>query len=201
MAWRSKGFLNMGRALKRSHSFTSPTHAPAPCLKALRILGEVHVQAQNTSLKFRILSKAYCSVPVINLDAGQPTAETHPEVLQPGEIMPGVTFEEMSSRRKKLMSAVPFGSIVILISASVKDMTELIPYPYRQNSDYLYYTGCAQPAGIALLYGAGELCMFMPDPFIEGAFWEGRWAHAPEALTVLKADRAYNISDLPKVFS
>lgn len=35
---------------------------------------------------------------------------------------------------------------------------------------------------------------------LQGAFWEGRWSHAPEAMTVLKANRAYNISDLPKVF-
>lgn len=92
------------------------------------------------------------------------------QVLRPGEIMPGVTFDEMASRRKKLMATVPSGSIVILISASIKNMTELIPYPYRQSADYLYYTGCPQPGGIALIYSAGELCMFMPDPFIEVAY-------------------------------
>ncbi|KAI5057227.1 hypothetical protein GOP47_0027242 [Adiantum capillus-veneris] len=199
---RSEKFLNR---FVRSWPFSTAALAKEPCTmqssSASCRLRDPLMRAPgapNSSLKFKLFFKMYCSVPVINLDAGQPTAETHPEVLQPGEIMPGVTFEEMSSRRKKLMSALPFGSIVILISASVKDMTELIPYPYRQNSDYLYYTGCTQPEGIALLYGAGELCMFMPDPFIEGCFWEGRWAHAPEAITVLKADRAYNISDLPK---
>ena len=89
------------------------------------------------------------------------------QVLRPGEIMPGVTYDEVASRRKKLMSSLPTGSIVILHSAPVKEMTVLVPYPYRQSADYLYYTGSQQSGGIAVIFGAGQLCMFMPDPPIE----------------------------------
>lgn len=122
-----------------------------------------------------------------------------PEVLQPGEVLPGVTTDEVASRRKKLMSALPQGSLVILNAATVKHMTDVVPYPFRQSSDYLYFTGCREPGSIAVIYNAGDLCMFMPDPNPENAFWEGRLAHAPEAITNLKANRAYNMSDLPKI--
>lgn len=121
------------------------------------------------------------------------------KVLQQGELMPGVTTAEVASRRKKLMSALPNGSIVILNSATLKYMTDIVPYPFRQSSNYLYYTGCQEPGGVALIYNMGELCMFMPDPNPEVAFWEGRQAHVPEAISILKADRAYNMSDLSKI--
>ncbi|MCO5608583.1 hypothetical protein L7F22_062796 [Adiantum nelumboides] len=119
-------------------------------------------------------------------------------VLLSGEVMPGVTTVEIASRRKKLMSALPHGSLVILIAATVKHMTDVVPYPFRQSSHYLYFTGCREPGSIAVIYNAGDLCMFMPDPNPENALWEGRLAHAAEAMTNLKANRAYNMSDLPK---
>ncbi|KAI5077239.1 hypothetical protein GOP47_0007063 [Adiantum capillus-veneris] len=121
------------------------------------------------------------------------------EVLQAGELMPGVTTAEIASRRKKLMSVLPHGSLVILTAATVKHMTDVVPYPFRQSSHYLYFTGCRESGSIAVIYNAGDLCMFMPDPNPENAFWEGRLAHAPEAITNLKANRAYNMSDLPKI--
>jgi hypothetical protein len=53
--------------------------------------------------------------------------------------------------------------MVILTAAAVKQMTDVVPYPYRQDADYLYYTGCNQPEGIAVLDDHADLCMFMPD--------------------------------------
>lgn len=121
-----------------------------------------------------------------------------PEVLQPGEVIPGVTVAELASRRKKLMSALPTGSLVILNAATVKHMTDVVPYPFRQSSDYMYFTGCREPGSVAVIYNAGDLCMFMPNPNRENDFWEGRVDRAPEAISRLKAHRAYNISELPK---
>ncbi|KAH7436079.1 hypothetical protein KP509_05G001300 [Ceratopteris richardii] len=113
--------------------------------------------------------------------------------------MPGITTEEIALRRKKLMSSLPHGSLVILNAATVKYMTDVVPYPFRQSSDYLYFTGCREPGSIAVIYNLGDLCMFMPDPNPETALWEGKLAHASEAISNLKASRAYNMSDLPKI--
>ena len=41
--------------------------------------------------------------------------------------------------------------------------------------------------------------IFLNLDSLQGAFWEGRKALAPQALTVFKADRAYDMNDLSKV--
>lgn len=50
-----------------------------------------------------------------------------------------------------------------MASAPLKMMTDVVPYTFRQDADYLYYTGCQQPGGVAVLGDDIGLCMFMPD--------------------------------------
>lgn len=42
-------------------------------------------------------------------------------------------------------------------------MTDVVPYTFRQDADYLYITGCQQPGGVAILGHDFGLCMFMPE--------------------------------------
>lgn len=70
-------------------------------------------------------------------------------------------------RRTALRSRLPTESMVILSAATAKQMTDVVPYPFRQDADYLYYTGCQQPGGIAVLDDHADLCMFMPDRDLE----------------------------------
>ena len=85
------------------------------------------------------------------------------QLLADGEITPGITNEEYISRRKKLLEVLPEKSLAIIASADQQMMTDVVPYPFRQNGDYLYITGCTQPGGIAVLSEETGLCMFMPD--------------------------------------
>ena len=85
------------------------------------------------------------------------------QLLSAGELFPGITVGDFAQRRKALRSYLPTESMVILESAPVKQMTEAVPYPYRQDADYLYFTGCQQPEGLAVLDDHSDLCMFMPD--------------------------------------
>ncbi|RWW25099.1 hypothetical protein GW17_00010575 [Ensete ventricosum] len=80
------------------------------------------------------------------------------------EITPGIATDEYISRRKRLLELLPENSLAIIASAPVKMMTDVVPYPYRQDADFLYITGCLQPGGIAVLSEECGLCMFMPDP-------------------------------------
>ncbi|KAG0609260.1 hypothetical protein M758_8G171000 [Ceratodon purpureus] len=89
--------------------------------------------------------------------------------------------------------------MVILTAASVKQMTDVVPYPFRQDADYLYYTGCNQPEGIAVLDDHAELCMFMPDRDPERESWAGKLAGAEEASRVFGAAAAHPLRQLPKV--
>jgi hypothetical protein len=85
------------------------------------------------------------------------------QLLSAQEIFPGISVSDFAQRRKALKSYLPTESMVILGSATVKQMTEVVPYPFRQDADYLYFTGCEQPEGLAVLDDQTELCMFMPE--------------------------------------
>lgn len=62
------------------------------------------------------------------------------------------------------MELLPEQSVAVVAAAPVKMMTDVVPYTFRQDSDYLYITGCQQPGGIAVLSHDFGLCMFMPEP-------------------------------------
>ena len=61
------------------------------------------------------------------------------------------------------MQLLPEKSLAIISAAPVKMMTDVVPYTFRQDADYLYITGCQQPGGVAVLGHECGLCMFMPE--------------------------------------
>jgi len=82
--------------------------------------------------------------------AGQPTPETHPELLSPGEITVGITADEYAARRKRLVSEIPANGVVLLPSGNTVYMSGIIPYPFRQDADFFYLSGMIQPGVLAL---------------------------------------------------
>ncbi|KAJ0588882.1 putative xaa-Pro aminopeptidase [Helianthus annuus] len=132
-------------------------------------------------------------------DAGQPTPSTHPQLLKEGEITPGITCDEYVSRRKRLLEFLPEHSVAIVAAAPVKMMTDVVPYTFRQDADYLYITGCQQPGGIAVLGHDLGLCMFMPEPSPHDVTWQGQIAGVDVATEYFKANQSFPISQLPKV--
>lgn len=83
--------------------------------------------------------------------------------MKEGEITPGITSEEYISRRQKLLDLLPADSLAIIAAAPVKMMTDVVPYTFRQDANYLYITGCQQPGGVAVLGHECGFCMFMPE--------------------------------------
>ncbi|KAK6159798.1 hypothetical protein DH2020_003179 [Rehmannia glutinosa] len=135
------------------------------------------------------------------LNVGQPTASTHPQLLKEGEITPGISSDEYIWRRKKLLELLPENALAIIASAPVKMMTDVVPYTFRQDADYLYITGCQQPGGVAVLGHNCGLCMFMPEARPDDVIWQGEIAGVDAALGTFKADEAYPISALNKILS
>ncbi|XP_020193629.2 intermediate cleaving peptidase 55, mitochondrial [Aegilops tauschii subsp. strangulata] len=133
------------------------------------------------------------------IDVGQPTPKSHPELLADEEITPGITSEEYISRRKKLVDALPEKSLAIIASADQQMMTDVVPYSFRQNGDYLYITGCTQPGGVAVLSKETGLCMFMPDKHKEDVVWEGQTAGVEAAVDFFKANKAFPLSEMKKI--
>ena len=85
------------------------------------------------------------------------------QLLKDGEITPGIMADEYIMRRKRLLELLPENSLAIVAAAPVKMMTDVVPYTFRQDADYLYITGCQQPGGVAVLGHDFGLCMFMPE--------------------------------------
>ena len=83
--------------------------------------------------------------------AGQPTPETHPELLKPGEIQPGVSSAEFHERRGKLAGLLPNGGVAIIQTAPQIFMSGVVPYPYRPDADFYYLTGIAQHGVVAVV--------------------------------------------------
>lgn len=114
--------------------------------------------------------------------AGQPTPETHPHLLAPGEISPGIAATEFKKRRQELLKLLPNNSMALFPAASEKFMSLDVPYPYRQNSDLFYLTGLTQPNVVLLLdktqissnnrYEEKEY-LFVPSPNPFKATWDG----------------------------
>ncbi|KAI4364652.1 hypothetical protein MLD38_020712 [Melastoma candidum] len=132
-------------------------------------------------------------------DVGQPTPATHPQIMKDGELTPGITTDEYISRRHRLLELLPEKSLAILAAAPVKMMTDVVPYTFRQDADYLYITGCQQPGGIAILGREWGLCMFMPEAKPHDVLWQGQIAGVEAATAIFKADRSYPLSKLPKI--
>lgn len=90
----------------------------------------------------------------------QPTlANLHPacllQLLGKGEIAPGLHFTELQQRRQNLANLMPPGSLAIIPAASLAYVAGVIPYPYRQDADFMYLTGIQQQA-VALIRTGGE---------------------------------------------
>ncbi|KAJ0980570.1 hypothetical protein J5N97_008825 [Dioscorea zingiberensis] len=133
------------------------------------------------------------------VDIGQPTSLSHPQLLAEWEITPGISCDEYISRRKRLLELLPEKSLAIIASAPVKMMTDVVPYPFRQDADYLYITGCTQPGGVAVLSDEHGLCMFMPDSVPEDVTWQGQIAGTDAAVDYFKADKAFPMSKMPEI--
>ncbi|XP_010549381.1 PREDICTED: probable Xaa-Pro aminopeptidase 3 [Tarenaya hassleriana] len=135
------------------------------------------------------------------LDIGQPTPASHPHLMAERELTPGIGVEEYIGRRKRLLELLPKNSLAIVASAPVKMMTDVVPYTFRQDADYLYITGCQQPGGVAVLSNEHGLCMFMPESTPDDVAWQGQIAGVEAASDVFKAEQAFPISKLPEILS
>ncbi|XP_068659242.1 intermediate cleaving peptidase 55, mitochondrial [Aristolochia californica] len=148
---------------------------------------------ENISLQAYSTSKIF--------DAGQPTPATHPQLLEEGEVTPSIMADEYVLRREKLSELLPDKGLAIFASAPIKMMTDVVPYPFRQDADYLYLTGCQQPGGIAVLGHDCGLCMFMPGPDPQEVTWQGQSAGIEAAVHTFRADQAYPLNKMREILS
>ncbi|TGJ81730.1 hypothetical protein E0Z10_g7025 [Xylaria hypoxylon] len=145
-------------------------------------------------------NRAYATgIPASQLLFGQPVHETHPHLLQPGELTPGITAQEYHERRSALCALLPANSAVILRSADLQYRSGAVFHAFRQESNFLYLTGFSEPESLAVLRKTGDapgdyifhlLCR-PKDPRTEQ--WKGPWSGVDAARDVWNADEAGDI--------
>jgi Xaa-Pro aminopeptidase len=98
----------------------------------------------------------------------------------------------------------PSTQVIIVPSASKVYMSDKIPYVFRQNTDFLYLTGCQEPDSILLMTAVNNnytstLFMQPKNPQIE--LWEGPRTGVTAALSLFQVDQTFPITDFNSVLT
>ncbi|KAK4948111.1 aminopeptidase [Elasticomyces elasticus] len=144
------------------------------------------------------------SVNASDLSFGQPVHETHPHLLQPGELTPGITAQEYADRRTKLAAALPAKAIAIVAASDIVFRSGSVFYEFHQDPDFFYLTGFNEPEALAVigkdasgtdhtfhLYVRGK------DPKAE--IWDGARSGIQAARDVFNADETGDISGIKHI--
>ncbi|MDH3587299.1 MAG: aminopeptidase P N-terminal domain-containing protein, partial [Gammaproteobacteria bacterium] len=110
--------------------------------------------------------------------------------------------KEFLRRRKQLMSMVGAEGIAILPAAPVRTRTRDVEHRYRQDSDFYYLTGFAEPEAVAVLVpgrAAGEFLLFCRERDQEKERWDGSRMGPDGAVEHYGADDAFPIDDIDDI--
>ena len=110
--------------------------------------------------------------------------------------------KEFTRRRKQLMRMAGNDAIVIVAAAPERVRNNDAHYPYRQDSDFHYLTGFAEPdAVLALVPGraASETILFCRERDAERERWDGTRVGTEGAVGVLGMDDAFPIDDIDDI--
>ena len=110
--------------------------------------------------------------------------------------------KEFARRRKQLMRIVGSDGICIVPAAPERLRNNDSHYPYRQDSDFHYLTGFAEPeAVLALIPGRehGEAILFCRERDPEREAWDGARAGQEGAVADYGMDDAFPIADIDDI--
>lgn len=109
---------------------------------------------------------------------------------------------EYAKRRRALMRMVGKGGIAILPAAPARIRNRDVEYPYRQDSDFYYLTGFAEPDAVLVLVPGrpqGEFIMFCRDQDPTREMWDGKRVTPAGAVSDYGADDAFPIDDIDEI--
>jgi len=110
--------------------------------------------------------------------------------------------KEFARRRKQLMRMVGQGGIAILPSAPIRTRSRDVEYRFRQDSDFYYLTGFAEPDAVAVLAPGrdkGEYLLFCRERDPDKELWDGRRSGPDGAIEDFAADDAFPIADIDDI--
>ena len=110
--------------------------------------------------------------------------------------------KEFARRRKQLMRMVGDDGVALLPSAPIRTRSRDVEYRYRQDSDFYYLTGFAEPDAVAVLApgrASGEFLLFCRDRDRNKERWDGYRAGPEGAVADYGADDAFPIDDIDDI--
>ncbi len=110
--------------------------------------------------------------------------------------------KEFALRRKQLSRMVAPGGIAILPAAPVRIRSRDVEHRYRQDSDFFYLTGFAEPAAVAVLAPGrsnGDYLLFCRERDSDRELWDGKRAGPHGAVQDYGADDAFPIDDIDDI--
>jgi Xaa-Pro aminopeptidase len=139
---------------------------------------------------------------------GQPTFKTHPHLLKENELVQGVKLDEVVNRRLRLMETIKAYSatnhsdaknhLVVIPSATKKYISASIPYVFRQNSDFLYLSGCLEQDSVLVLdisESSSKSVMFMRPKDKNAELWDGVRTGPDNAIELFGLDQAFPVNN------
>ncbi len=94
------------------------------------------------------------------------------------------------------------GGVAILPASPAKVRNRDVEYYYRQDSDFYYLTGFAEPEAVVVLVPGrpnGEYVLFCRERDPERETWDGQRAGTGDAVAEYGADDAFPISDIDEI--
>lgn len=110
--------------------------------------------------------------------------------------------KEFERRRGNLMRMVGEGGIAILPAAPIRTRSRDVEYRFRQDSDFYYLTGFAEPDAVAVIVpgrDSGEFLMFCRQRDLEKERWDGRRMGTDGVIEHFQADDAFPIEDIDDI--
>lgn len=107
-----------------------------------------------------------------------------------------------AKRRRQLMRIAGDDAILVLAAAPERVRSRDTHYPYRQDSDFWYLTGFAEPDAVLVLVPGrahGESLLFCRERDPEREGWDGPRVGPEGAVDALGMDDAYPIDDLDEI--
>lgn len=138
---------------------------------------------------------------------GQPTFKTHPHMLKENELVQGVKLDEIVTRRTRLMETIKAYSstnlrtvknhLIVIPSGTKKYISAVIPYVFRQNSDFLYLSGCLEQDSILVMEMSettSRSVLFLRPKDKHAELWDGIRTGPENALELFGVDQAFPVN-------
>jgi Xaa-Pro aminopeptidase len=109
---------------------------------------------------------------------------------------------EFARRRKQLMRMAADDAILVLPAAPERIRSKDTTYPYRQDSDFWYLSGFAEPEAVLVLVPGrkhGECLLFCRERDAGKEAWDGPRAGPEGAIDAYGMDDAFPIADLDDI--